>query len=246
MDADSLPVRTFDLMNRQILSRADRIVALDPFMRKTLECKGAAAGKLDVIPPWHHLDLTHGPLDHAENPFRTEHGLQDQFVLMYSGNMSPSHPVTTILEAAARLQDDPRLLLLFVEHHGLRNVKLLPYQPMARLRESLSAADVHLVAMGDLMVGVVHPCKIYGAMAAARPVLLLGPAECHVADILRQHQIGWRVAHGDIDGAERQLRALLTLDVIELEALGRRALAAAKRYGYDPLCGRLCDVLECA
>ena len=41
---------------------------------------------------------------------------------------------------------------------------------LATLRESLSAADVHVVSLGADMVGIIHPCKVYGAMAVlARP-----------------------------------------------------------------------------
>ena len=61
----------------------------------------------------------------------------------------------------------------FIEREHVENVRTLPYQPLDQIKYSLSAADVHLVAMGSEMVGIVHPCKVYGAMAVARPILLL-------------------------------------------------------------------------
>ena len=51
-------------------------------------------------------------------------------------------------------------------------------------RYSLSAADAHLVSVGNESVGTIHPCKIYGAMAVARPIILLAPDPCHVSDLV--------------------------------------------------------------
>src|SRR2546426_11939478 len=108
---------------------------------------------------------------------------------MYSGNHGPNNPFSTVLHAAARLQDEPGLVFMFtgggvgkpeVEAAGLLNVRSLPYQPLEMLRYSLSAGDVHLVTMGEEVVGIVHPCKVYGAMAVARPVILLGPTDSHI------------------------------------------------------------------
>jgi len=66
----------------------------------------------------------------------------------------------------------------------------------------LSAADLHVVVMGDKYVGIVHPCKIYNVLAANRTFLYIGPTESHVRDIIRQ-AVGpgaYVSAHGDVDG----------------------------------------------
>jgi hypothetical protein len=83
----------------------------------------------------------------------------------------------------------------------MRNVLCLPYQPIERLSASLSAADLHVVVMGDNYVGIVHPCKIYNVLAANRAFLYIGPAESHVQDIIRQAGLEAYVStHGDVDG----------------------------------------------
>jgi colanic acid biosynthesis glycosyl transferase WcaI len=60
----------------------------------------------------------------------------------------------------------------------------LPYQPLDTIKYSLSAADLHIVSLGNDMSGIVHPCKIYGAMSIGRPVLTLGPQESYLGDII--------------------------------------------------------------
>jgi glycosyltransferase involved in cell wall biosynthesis len=251
--ATSVPARLFEAMNRMALEQAETVVVLDRFMAARVCGKRDVRDKLVVLPPW-PLEDEAEPVPHEANPFRRTHGLNGKRVVMYSGNHSPSNPITTLLAAAEQVGDDPRLQFLFVgggagkqdvEASTAPNVRSLPYQPLAELWNSLSAADVHAVTMGDAMVGIVHPCKVYGALAVGRPVLLFGPDACHVSDIIEQYQVGWRVRHGDVDGAVRILRGIAALSNSELAELGRRARAAAReRFGKQRLCGALVDALE--
>ena len=113
------------------------------------------------------------------------------------------------------------------------------------LRHSLSAADVHLVSIGDEMPGIVHPSKIYGAMAMGRPIFILGPEGNPVSDLLKHDDIGWRVSHGDVDGAERVLREISASSQAELRAKGERARKVLESIGSREVsCGRVCDILD--
>jgi len=246
-------VRLFDWLNRRVLARARDVIVLDRFMVERVLAKRDVRNRLTVLPPWPHEDHV-GPEPKEGNPFRREHGLEGKFVVMYSGNHGPSNPLRTALDAAVRLRDDPRFAFVFVGG-GIGKAEVdavagpsilsLPYQPLERLRYSLSAADVHLVTIGDGVVGIVHPCKVYGAMAVARPVVLVGPDRSHVGDLLAREQIGWRVAHGDVDGMVALLRSLADGDRGDLESVGRRARAALQQgLGKEQLCGRLCDIIE--
>jgi Glycosyltransferase len=108
-----------------------------------------------------------------------------------------------------------------VEAAAGTNIESLPYQPQEDLKYSLAAADVHLVTMGDSIRGIVHPSKVYGAMAVGRPILLVGPDENHVSDIIDEYHNGWHVRHGDMKGAERLLREIATLSAADLECDGQ-------------------------
>lgn len=253
----SVPARLFNTMIRWTLRRCTKTVTLDRFMGQRLEAKVPLGEKLEVMPPWPMADHLE-PVAHADNPFRSEHGLEGKRVVMYSGNISPAHPIDTILEAAKRTQDRDDLVFLFiggglgkqriddfVAAHKLKNVRTLPYQPLDQLRYSLSAADVHLVAMGEDMIGIVHPCKVYGVLNVRRPVLALGPANSHIGDIVTQHDAGWRLDHGDIEGAERLLRELAETNQATFDRKGENAEAAMlASFSKGKLCGDFCDVIE--
>jgi colanic acid biosynthesis glycosyl transferase WcaI len=253
----SLQVRIFDWLNRQILKRSETVVALDRFMAERLQRKWDITDKLVVFPPWPLEDHVE-PVDHHDNPFRKEHGIDDKTVIMYSGNLSIASPVDTILEVAKRVTDLPNLLFMFIggglvkkqideliEREKPANIRTLPYQPMETLRFSLSAADVHLVAVGEKIVGICHPCKIYGSMAVARPVLSLGPAECHASDILAEGDIGWAIEHGDVGKAEKVIREIYATAEEERMRMGRNAREMVDReFSKQSLCGRFADVVE--
>jgi len=232
----SLAARILARMSLFSFWRADRIIALDRFMRDRIVSKGVVPEKIKVLAPWSHDE--HVRFDVAgREAFRGKHGLKDKFVIMYSGNHSPCHPLDTLLGAAARLAQDPRFVFCFVGGgsefrriqqmiqeppaptlHSPRsnaprsNILCLPYQPLDQLAGSLSAADLHVVVMGDPFIGIIHPCKIYNILSTGAPVLYIGPSPSHVSETLASMNgtCCWSpVRHGDVDEAVAQIRAML-------------------------------------
>ncbi len=239
LKAGSLIYRVLEAVNQFVLRRADLIIALDRFMEQRLRAGGRnPGGEVVVLPPWPHEHAV-APVPPEQNWFIKQHGLTGKFVLMYSGNHSPSNPLDTLLAAAEQLRDEPGLhfafigggtgkasIEAFVLKHQLTNVLCLPYQPLNDLRHSLGAADLHVVSLGADMVGIIHPCKIYGAMAAGRPVLYLGPAPSHVSELVAQHRIGWQVTHGDVSGCVATIREIRRQANSTIQEMGRRAQQA--------------------
>jgi len=204
--------RLFSYLSLYSLRKADRVIALDRFMKQRIQTKGVDEAKIIVIPPWSHDEYVRfDPAGREE--FRAHHGLTEKFVVMYSGNHSPCHPLDTLLQAAERLASREEIVFCLVgggsvfrtirrevDLRGIRNVVCIPYQPISELSASLSAADLHIVVMGDPFVGIVHPCKIYNILSVGTPFLYVGPQESHVSDILvQQPRLGYAHRHGDVD-----------------------------------------------
>lgn len=253
----SLVVRLSNLLQRIVLKRARHVVPLDRFMAERVNAKRDVSDKMTIIPPWPHAEADEA-LPHAENWFRDKQKLSDKFVFMYSGNHGFSTPVGAMLDAAKMVQDLEPATFMFigggvrkkevdarVEAESPPNVRSLPYQPMEHLRFSLSAADVHMVTMEADVVGIVHPCKIYGAMAVGRPILLLGPSPCHASDVLEEDSIGWRIPTDDADAMAAAVREIMATDRATLDAMGATAKRLIdKKYSKRALCSQLCDLLE--
>ena len=257
----ALSVRVSNMVQRFVLKHARSVVVLDRFMADRMNKKHDVVDKLATMPPWPHEEAQE-PLAHADNDFRKAHNLDGTFVVMYSGNHGFATPVGTMLKAAEALEDEPRIRFMFVgggvrkkeidaalEERPRPNVVSLPYQPMETLRHSLSAADLHLVAMEARVVGINHPCKIYGAMAVGRPILLLGPSPCHASDILAESDVpfGAAVEPEDAEGMEREIRRIAQLSEDELARMGAIASQLiAGKYSKQTLRGRFCDIIEAA
>lgn len=231
MKPGSVPVRLLGWANRRLFARASDVVVLDRFMlSRVRQYLPSPPPRMHTLPPW-PLDEVDSPLAHEANPFRRVHGLDGRFVVMYSGNHG-IHPLDTLLHAAAELQTDPRIVFMFVgggtgkravERCGLPNVGSLPYQPRETLRESLSAADLHVVVLSEAAVGINHPCKVYGALAVGRPILFIGPRESHVGDILATNEVGWHAEHGDVAGTVSAIREAVRQSTAARARLGQQA-----------------------
>lgn len=184
------------------LKHHDYVIAIGRCMQQRLLARGVAAEKIMIMPNWAAQEVH--PVPDETNTFRQEHELDGRFVVMYSGNMGLAHPFEVILDAASLLKSsEPRILFLFVgdgprlnwlkeqvTQQGLTNVRFLPFQPKERLAESLSAGDVHIASMHTSLAGLVVPSKVYGALAAARPCIFLGPATSEAALVICEHHCG--------------------------------------------------------
>lgn len=188
--------RVFCWMLKYTLRQSSRVIVLDRFMRAKVLRRGARPDSVEIIPPWSH-DIAIRFDQEQRNAFRALHGLSDKFVLMYSGNHSPCHPLRPLLEAARSLASRPEIVFCFIgggsehpkvkafaEEHGLSNIKCLPYQPIEEISGSLAAADLQVVIHGEPFVGIIHPCKIYNVLALGLPVLYIGPSEGHIPDMV--------------------------------------------------------------
>ena len=104
---------------------------------------------------------------------------------------------------------------------------------------------MHVVSIANEGVGIVHPCKVYGALAIGRPVIALAPAASYAADILDQHRVGWLIEHGEVDRLVALLKELLTMPGTALATMGQAAKEAVREcYSRDRLLGRVCDIVE--
>jgi colanic acid biosynthesis glycosyl transferase WcaI len=245
------------------LHASDAVVVLDRYMRERVLAKGVAEKRVWVVPPW-SMDRYAFWDPEGRAAFRERHGLTGKYVVMYSGNHSPVHPLDTLLEAAIRLGADPRFCFVFVgggsefrrlrrgaEGRGLANVKFLPYEPIGSLAGSLSAADVQAVVLGSAMVGTIHPSKLYNILAVGSPVLYIGPERSHISDIMdqknreREPNAGpssyVRVDFGDV----ASLTAWLEADWANWDEAGRGGISPGSRnYLQELLLPQLVHIVE--
>ncbi|HUZ81833.1 MAG TPA: glycosyltransferase family 4 protein [Gaiellaceae bacterium] len=216
------------------LRRADRVVAIGETMRARLEEKGAPTDRISVIPNW--VD-THAITPAAkDNDWSRQQGLGDAFVVMHSGNVGHAQNLDALVRATTFLRDLDDLLVTIIGG-GARHAELVElsdrletdqvrffgYQPREFLSLSLSAADVHVVGLARGLSGYVVPSRLYGILAAGRPVIVAADPESETARVVLQEGCGVVVAPGRPELLAQAIRAAYDgeLDLAGMGARGR-------------------------
>ena len=227
-------VRLLDALTRFYLKRADRVVAIGSTMERRLIEKGVDPRRVRVIPNW--TDTTAITPAARDNSWAHEHGLADRFVVMHSGNIGHAQDLETLIRASTQLDDVEHLSVVLVgfgaqhAYYGSlvaqlgANVRFLPYQPRELLSQSLSSADVHFVGLGRGLAGYVVPSRLYGILAAGRPVLVSADEESETAQLVRDVGCGLVVPPGEPDRVASAIRALAAGEH-DLSEMGRRGRA---------------------
>ena len=268
---NSLVANLFKWCQRVVVRRSERVIVLDRYMQERLMLldsrfrgndKGAIgfrrevqSDQLIVIPPWSH-DEDLQAVAHEQNPFRKKHLLEKKFIVMYSGNHSVCHPLDTVLETARLFKDEPQIVFMFIGggarvkdvadfklKHDLKNIIQRDYVERSEIKYSLSAADLHLVVMGDNMIGIVHPCKVYGILALGRPFVYIGPEQSHIADLMMEGAVGYSVRHGDVEKMVEVIRRAQEFSQKELEAISQKNRGIAKRFSAGELIPKMAEII---
>jgi len=214
--------------------RSDGIIALGPCMRRRLVSRGIPRNLVRVAENW----ADGGTI--SPGPYRRSEPLN----VLYSGNLGLSHDVDTIACAMRHFRNDPRFVFTFAgggvgrsrleaicSTEGIGNARFLPYASRDRMGEHLGQADIGLVTERAICIGTVVPSKVYGLMAAGRPILFIGPRRATPSLLIRRFQCGWHVEAGD-SGPLIALLESLSANRETIWRHGRRARAAFDRY-YD-------------
>jgi len=109
---------------------------------------------------------------------------------------------------------------MYVNDNKLNNVLFLPYQPKDLLKYSLNAADIHLVVNQKGIKGVSVPSKIYGVMAAGKPILGVLEQGSEGHKLITNSDCGIVVEPNDYKGIFDCIMYFYRMDKVNLTKLG--------------------------
>ena len=207
---------------KRFAQRADHIVSITPDFLPFLRKLGVPEAKVTVIENWAPVnEIT--PLPH-DNDWKREQGLTGKTVILYSGTLGLKHNPAllsrTALHYQAQGRDDVVMVVATqglgaeflhkeVEARGIRNLKVLPWQPYERLPEVLSSADI-LTAIIEPDAGLFSvPSKILSCLCVGRPVVAAIPRDNLAARTITQARAGLVVEPDDQTGFIARLDRLL-------------------------------------
>jgi glycosyltransferase involved in cell wall biosynthesis len=157
--------------------------------------------------------------------FRKRYGLEDKFVIMYSGNIGLYYDLENLLKIIEKFKPGTKAadgrevafafvgdgavlekLVTYKNEHHMDNVVFIPYQDKAELIYSLNAGDVHWVVNSKGIKGVSCPSKFYGCASGARPVL--GVLECgsEIRMLIEETGCGLVCEPEEYDEVEKNIR----------------------------------------
>jgi glycosyltransferase involved in cell wall biosynthesis len=202
------------------LRAADCNVVIATAMAERVSNLGVKNQRIRVIHNWVD-DHAIAPIPAHENPLRKQWGLEDKFVVGYSGNLGRVHDIETILLASAELVDCHIVFLCIgggVQYDALRRAveqqrltqlfRFMPYQSETDLPYSLSVADVHWLSHKPEFEGLLFPSKFYGIAAAGRPIIAITSRESELAKLVLEYQCGLAIEQGDGKNLAYELKRL--------------------------------------
>ncbi|HLW25531.1 MAG TPA: glycosyltransferase family 4 protein [Steroidobacteraceae bacterium] len=232
------PTRLLEAVFSRAYRRASRVVVLGPCMERRVRAKGVAPERLVIISNWAtgHLEAV------RQAGLRARLGLEDAFVVLYTGNLGRGHEFATLLEGVRRAAGSgPRLTLVFVGGGARRaeverraaelglDVRFLDHVSAQELPAVLGLAQLGVVTLRAGFEGVIVPSKLFGYLARGLPTLYIGP-EGDMSEVIRAADCGAVCAPGDAAAVAAVLERART-DHSLLEHWGQRARAAyARRY----------------
>lgn len=223
--------------------QADKIVVVGRDMIETLEKRFSQLPSYAYINNWINEKEIY-PLPGDERQvlrFKEQYGLDGKFVIMYSGNIGLYYDLPNIVKVIERFQNQQEIVFAFIgegsvleelrsygEKHGLSNVVFIPYQDKKRLIYSLNSGDVHFVVNARGIKGVSVPSKLYGVMAAGKPVLGILEEGSEARLIVEDAGCGISVIPGDYDAIEDLIQLFIdmrgTAQLTEMGKKGREYL----------------------
>lgn len=157
--------------------------------------------------------------------FKKKYGLDNKFVIMYSGNIGLYYDLENLIKVIERFGTGTRTadgrevvfafigagtvldkLVSYVKEHNMDNVKFIPYQDKADLIYSLNAGDVHWCVNAKGIKGVSCPSKYYGLAAAGKPVIGVLESGSEVRCLIEDTHGGLCCEPGEYDQVEKNIR----------------------------------------
>jgi colanic acid biosynthesis glycosyl transferase WcaI len=237
-----LLTRLWERLHRWALRRATRIIVLGDDMRARVIAKGPKhidPAKVFIV----RSGVDTPPAESAAQPLnpevtRTIRG-NFRFVLLHAGNLGFYGAWDTIIAAARQLENE-NIGFVFVGDGaersrlesvaaGAPNVRFLPFFPSSDIPSVLAAPDAHIVTIKRGLGGVVVPSKMFGIIAAGKPLVAVAARETDVAVLGVRHGFAICADPSSPDELAYNIRRLAA-DSAALEAMSRAASKAAAQY----------------
>ena len=234
--------------------KAALVSGITPGMLEAFGQKGVEKARRNYFPNAVSLpDLSRLP---TPGGFRRGHGFTDNdFLVVYSGNLGVKQGLEVLIEAARRIQcptvqfvicgegSQREHLLRLLEEQRLSNVRLLPLQPRDQYHEMLVDADICVIPQQAGSGGYFFPSKLLMTLAFAKPVLTIADDSSELVQALKEGQFGVNVPPGQ-PAACAEIISQLSRESGRLRAFGQAGRLYVEQFETSRVLGRFETVLR--
>jgi colanic acid biosynthesis glycosyl transferase WcaI len=190
----SMLQRIISRVETWLMRRFDLVSTISQRMVERLIQKGVARNRIRYFPNW--VDTGQIKPSPTSGDFRAELGIAPHaLVVLFSGTLSDKQGPMVIPAAASLLIERPDIVFVICgdgvmkaqvwdASSGLPNVRLIPLQPVERLSELLSMADIHLLPQCLGAADLVLPSKLSGMLASGRPIIATCLKESELGEVV--------------------------------------------------------------
>lgn len=231
--------RVWEKMHRWALRRATRVIVLGEDMRARIVAKGVNPAHIEIVRDGAEIAPPGAPLPELDQEVIRAIRGEDKFVLLHAGNLGFYGAWETLISAVRALEQDGVGLVFVGEGaersrveslaRDARNIRFLSFFPASKIPSVLSAPDAHLITVKRGLEGVVVPSKMYGILAAGKPIVAVAPQETDAVSLGIKHGFA---ASSDPDSPESTASVIRALanDPVKLQSMGAAARAIAPEY----------------
>lgn len=212
--------RYYQMLERRMLRDSDAIVAISDDFLDQLGQWGIQPIATDVIPNW-------APLDALEvrpkvNDWSLRQALADKELVVYTGTLGFKHNPQTLVRLAEELSDRSTARILVVSEgpgaeylkaeartRSLKNLLVLPFQPIAEYSDVLGAADILVSIIEPDAARFSVPSKVLSYLCSGRPIVLSVPTTNLAAKIVTECGAGVAIDPDHAAGFTRAVKELL-------------------------------------
>ncbi|SFB66276.1 glycosyltransferase family 4 protein [Ruminococcus albus] len=190
-------------MEKYIYDGNTKIITISKTMADQIKSNKTNKKNVNVIYNWADVDKLHH-VERKDNKLFDEFEIsRDKFIISYAGSLGPLQKIDILIDAAKELQDYSDIefvifgrgichddILKKIQNEGIQNVKLLPLQPPERISEVYSFGDIEYVSVGQGVMKMACPHKIFDIFAAGSPILTAIDKNTDIADLIMNNDLG--------------------------------------------------------
>ena len=204
----NLIYRAWRKLNARAYRNFEQIFVLTDGMKAAIERYGVTG--VQVLPPWSAAIVGQSSKDPDSAHFLGELGLDNRFIVLYSGNLGKEHEIEALVSAAERLRSNEKvkfvimgggwkhqMIASYVRETDLENVLILPFQDPGKFREIMAASHLGVVAQSSRTAAVCIPSKTFNLLAAGKPLLVIGSPNSDLGRMIVENHCGGVFAGDD-------------------------------------------------